>query len=357
MKPIYSQANPPDSICLIRLSAIGDVCHTVAVVQQLQKYWPDTAITWIIGKVEYRLLAGLPGVEFIVFDKKSGLKGFYDLYQKLKSREFDVLLHMQMAIRSSLISLLVKAKYKIGFDRLRAKDCQWLFTNVKIDHTARQHVLDSLLSFTHTLGLPNSKPHWHVPIASSDLEIAKNIITKPKVLVITPASSVSVRNWTLEGYIRVAEYAASHYDMQVIFCGGTSAAEIQMSAVLDKYHSKNITNLIGKTSLKQLLAILSLADLLIAPDTGPSHMATMVNTPVISLFANTNPERAAPYNSRHLVVSEYPQALLRAYGKKVHELPWSKRVWDAKAMHLIRFEQVREKLDLMMASHRQLELA
>lgn len=357
MKSTYSQANPPRSICILRLSAIGDVCYTVAVVQQMAKYWPDTKITWIIGKTEYRLLRGLPNVEFIVFDKKGGIKAYLELYRKLKNRRFDVLFHMQVAIRASLISLLVKAKFKVGFDYQRAKDFQWIFTNQKIHHTAQQHVLDSLMSFPQAIGLPKASPQWKVNIDPVDLELAKSIIVKPRVLVITPASSVSVRNWTFDGYYEVARHAIKHFDMQVIFCGGSSREEIEFSQALDRKRHPNMTNLIGKTSLKQLLAILSLADVLIAPDTGPSHMATMVGTPVISLFANTNPERAAPYNSRHLVVNAYPQAVELAYGKLVHDIPWSKRVWDKNAMQLIKAEQVIQKLQQAMQTQQTVEVA
>ena len=126
------QLSVPKKLCLLRLSAIGDVCHAVAMVQHIQRQWPKTEITWVIGKVEASLLQGLPGVEFVIFDKRAGLKGYQDLRQQMRSRQFDVLLHMQVALRASVASLCIPAKVKIGFDSQRAKEAQWLFTNKKI---------------------------------------------------------------------------------------------------------------------------------------------------------------------------------------------------------------------------------
>ncbi len=152
--PLFSQA--PHSVCFLRLSAIGDVCHAVAAVQALQRYWPETKVTWIIGKVEAQLLQGLEDVELIVFDKKQGLKGMQAVWAQLQGRRFDALVHMQLALRASLLTLGIKARYKVGFHLKRAKEGQWLFTNRKIADTDSAHVLDSFYSFIEYLGVPRS---------------------------------------------------------------------------------------------------------------------------------------------------------------------------------------------------------
>ena len=116
---LFSQA--PQSLCILRLSAIGDVCHALAAVQHIQRYWPNTQITWIIGKTEAQLFRHVSGIEFIVYDKKSGWRGVWDLWRQLKHRRFDALLNMQTAFRASILSLGIHAKYRIGFGKQRAR--------------------------------------------------------------------------------------------------------------------------------------------------------------------------------------------------------------------------------------------
>ena len=102
-------SRPPQDLCLLRLSAIGDVTHAVVLVRTIQRQWPETRITWVIGKLEAQLVGDIPGVEFVVFDKGRGLRGFWDLRRAMRGRRFDVLLHMQVALRANLASALVES--------------------------------------------------------------------------------------------------------------------------------------------------------------------------------------------------------------------------------------------------------
>jgi heptosyltransferase I len=143
---------PPRRLCLLRLSAVGDVSHVLPVVRTLQARWPETRITWIIGKLEHSLVGDIPGIEFIIFDKQRRWRAYRDLHHVLRGRRFDVLLHMQMSLRASLASLLVRADVRLGFDQARAKDLQWLFTNARISSPPRQHVVDSFFAFARHWG-------------------------------------------------------------------------------------------------------------------------------------------------------------------------------------------------------------
>ena len=99
----------PKTLCIFRLSAIGDVTHILPIIHTLQKVWPETRISWIIGKLEYELVKSLADVEFIIFDKSNGWKSYLDLRHQLKGRRFDVLLMMQAALRASLASLFIQS--------------------------------------------------------------------------------------------------------------------------------------------------------------------------------------------------------------------------------------------------------
>lgn len=339
-------AAAPTSICLLRLSALGDISHTLPIVRTLQKHWPQTKITWVIGKLEYQLVSDIPDIEFIVFDKNAGLAAYSNLRQQMRGRYFDVLLHMQMSLRASLASLLIPADIRLGFNRSRAKDLQWLFTNQRIATKPGQHVIDSFFAFTEALGIEEHILEWKIPIPPVACEFAHHCLPNNRPsLVISPCSSMSYRNWTVEGYAAVADYAADRYGMQIVLCGGPSAIELDYGARITATTKAPVVNLIGQTGIKELLAMLAAADLVIAPDSGPAHLATAVGTPVIGLYATTNPDRARPYLNADLVVSKYLEAVQAKYGKPVTELPWGIRVRDPGTMERIEVSDVCTALD------------
>lgn len=345
---LFSSA--PKSICILRLSAIGDVCHAVAAVQAIQSYWPSTKITWIVGKIEAQLIHDLPNINVIVFDKKSGFAGMKKVWQQLGEQKFDALLHMQLALRASILTLGIKAKYRVGFNRKRAKEGQWLFTNKKINDTASAHVLDSFFSFTQFIGVPTSAPCWDIPLSKEDNDFATNAIpANGKTVVISPAASKDVRNWTVDGYAQIADYALEQ-NCNVLLCGSPAPREIALGKIIEQSMKGKVINLIGQTSLKQLTAVLKHADVVIAPDSGPAHIATTQSTPVIGLYAHSNPKRTGPYNDLDKVVSVYEHHVQKQHNKPIEQLAWSTRVKGDDLMLDITVERVKQSLSPIIHS-------
>ncbi len=338
----------PGNLCILRLSAIGDICHLLPVVRSLQHCWPQTKLTWVIGKLEHSLVGDIPGIEFIIFDKTKGFSAYYQLYQQLRGRHFDVLLHMQMSLRASIASLLISANIRLGFDRKRASDLQWLFTNKQIPHIDKQHVVDSFFGFIETLGIHERILEWDIPISESTRKQVKKRLPETAYIVISPCSSMAYRNWTIEGYAAVADYIVEKYQRPVVLSGGPSAFEKKYGEKISKLCRHKPINLIGKTSLKELLAVIDKAELIIAPDSGPAHMATAVNTPVIGLYACTNPDRARPYLSAELVINHYPEAVRDKFSKSVEELPWGTRVRIDGTMQRITSNEVELMIDKLL---------
>ncbi|MBO1519885.1 glycosyltransferase family 9 protein [Oceanisphaera pacifica] len=339
-------SSPPASLCLLRLSAIGDCCHAIALVQAIQRQWPETKITWITGKIEAKLLELVPNVEIIVFDKSAGMSAYRTLWRQLKGRKFDVLLHMQAALRASIASLGIRAKHKLGFDRQRAKDGQWLFTNYKVSATA-EHVADGFMAFGQALGLTQAKPEWSLTVPDAARQWASSYTHIQPLLLICPAASKAYKNWTAEGYAALADYANSK-GMQVMLIGSPAEQEKKLAADIAALTPHITENLVGKTSLPQLLALIDKARLVVAPDTGPTHMATLMGTPVLGLYAHHNPARTGPYYCRDYAVNVYDEALLAETGKTAKQLPWRTRVKDANAMQRITLDQVTVQFDRMI---------
>ncbi|MCP4323538.1 MAG: glycosyltransferase family 9 protein [Psychromonas sp.] len=343
---LFSSA--PDSLCILRLSAIGDVCHAVAAVQAIQKEWPNTKITWIAGKIETQLIHDLPGITVIPFDKKLGLKGMKAIWYQLKNQHFDALVHMQLALRASVLTLGINAKYKVGFNRKRAKEAQWLFTNRKIEDTASTHVLESFYSFVEYLGVPKSQPAWNIPLSDDDFSfVKKNIPPKSPYIVISPAASKDERNWLTERYAQLADWLAEN-NYQIVLCGSPSEREKKLGADIESLAHSSTINLIGKTSLKQLTAVLNKAQVVIAPDSGPAHIATTQDTPVVGLYGHSNPKRTGPYNSLPYVVSVYEQHVIQQHNSSSNELRWSTRVKGDHIMQDITLEMVKIPLKILL---------
>ncbi|QYK01302.1 glycosyltransferase family 9 protein [Shewanella psychrotolerans] len=333
-----------NSLCLLRLSAIGDVCHAVAMVQAIQRQYPQLKITWVIGKVEYQLLKHLPGIEFVIFDKSQGWRSYFNLRSALKGRCFDLLLHMQVALRATLASLAIPAKIRVGFDRARAKEGQWLVTNHRVDPLATPHVLEGFMGFAKAVGVTDLQPKWDIPVPAADTEFARGLIPDgDKTLVICAAASKAERNWLPERYAQVADHALAQ-GYRVILCGGPVPIERQLAEAILIHGDARIENQVGKTTLTQLLALLKRASIVLAPDTGPAHMAVTQGTPVIGLYAHSNPGRTGPYTCLDSVVSVYDEAIAQ---QKSGGVPWGTRAKGEHLMALIQVAPVIERFNLL----------
>jgi heptosyltransferase I len=346
-----SFTTPPASVCILRLSAIGDTCHVLPVVRTLQRAWPNTRFTWVIGRLEAKLLGHIPDIEFIVVDKGSHLSAYRTLRAAMRGRHFDVLMHMQLALRASLLSMVIPAKIKLGFDRQRARELQWLFTTSRIRPAERQHVMDSLFGFAEKFGVYEKVLRWDIPLTDAHREYARDLVPPDKkTLVISPCSSHRLRNWRAEYYAQVADYAAGALGMRVVLVGGRSDLEKRVGETIVARMNQPVENNIGQDTLLQLLATLERATILLTPDSGPAHMASAVGTPVIGLYAATNPARSGPYLSRQWCVDKYDVAARRLLGKPAHELPWTTKIERPGVMDLITPDEVIRKLHAVLLS-------
>jgi len=339
------------SICIMRLSAIGDVTHVVPVVNAIRKHYPQAEITWIIGKLEAKLLNGLQDVEFIVFDKKGGLNAIRQLRKALKGRRFDVLLHMQVAARANLLSRLIKAPIRIGWDKPRWRDRHQWFINQSVKSVAEQHQVDAFLEFARALDVPTGPPEWNLPVSEQDTDWATQTLGDgPPILMISPCSSHPLRNWQAKRYALVADHAITKLGMRVVLTGGPSALELHTGEDIELAMQHVPQNLIGKDTITQSVALLKQATVVLSPDAGPAHIASAVGTPVIGLHAATPSKRSGPYNSIELCVDKYVDAAHKFRHKEPQELRWGQRIEFPGVMDLIETGDVLEKLNGLQGS-------
>jgi heptosyltransferase I len=330
---------PPASLALLRLSALGDVTHVVPLVRTLQAAWPDTRLTWVIGKGEHRLLQGLEGVEFVEYDKREGLLGMLALRRALHGRRFDALLQMQVAARANLLSAFVPARRRIGYDRSRSKDGHGLFISERIADRPGIHVLDAIGSFCEPLGLRQTTVRWDLPVPEQAREWARAQWPDDgrPTLMVSPCSSHVLRNWRSERHAAVADHAIAQ-GWRVVLCGGRSELERQTGDAILAAMQGSALDLIGKDTLKQLPALLERADLVMTPDSGPMHIANAMGSKVLGLHAPSNPERSGPYSDRRYCVDRYDDAARKYRGRPAAELRWGTKIEHEGVMDLVTVE-------------------
>ena len=330
---------PPGArIALLRLSALGDVTHVLPLVRTLREGIPDVRITWIIGRGEHRLLAGLPGVEFVEYDKKSGIKGMRELRRGF-DRPFDALLQMQVAARANLLSAFVPARRRIGYDRSRSKDLHGLFINERIADRPGIHVLDAIGSFAEPLGLSPLPVEWNMPVPTESFGWAAAQWPEDgrRTLMISPCSSHARRNWRAARYAAVADHAASR-GWRIVLCGGRSELERSTGDAILAAMAHPALDLIGRDTLKQLPALLARADLVMTPDSGPMHIANAMGTKVLGLHAASNPARSGPYSDRRYCADRYDDAARRYLKRPASELKWGTKIEFDGVMDLVTVE-------------------
>ena len=329
----------PRSICLLRLSALGDVTHVLPLVHTLRDAWPGVDLAWVIGGGEHRLLEGLPGVEFLVYDKKSGLAGMRALGRRLRGRRFDALLQMQVAARANLLSAFIPARRRIGYDRARSKDLHGLFINQRIPDRPGIHVLDAIGSFCEPLGLRQDTVRWNLPVPAAAHEWARAQwpADGAPALIISPCSSHVRRNWYPDRYAAVADHAAAQ-GWRVVLCGGRSQLERDTADAILAAMTAPALDLVGKDTLKQLPALLERGDLLMTPDSGPMHIANAMGTKVLGLHAASNPARSGPYSDLRYCVDRYDAAARKYLGKPAAELRWGTKIESDGVMELVTVE-------------------
>jgi heptosyltransferase I len=332
-------------ICILRLSAIGDVCHAAALVTRLRRARPDWSLTWIIGSTEYGLVKNISGVRFLVFDKSHKRQGEKTLKDQLRQEFFDTLLLMQVSFRANWLSRIIKAKARLGFDRGRAKEGHSFFINQSISAQKEPHVLEGFMAFADALGVPQTPLSWDIPIDQEALDWAqKQKNTYGPFVLLAPSGSRREKNWLPERYASITRYLKDQ-GWPVILCGGPDPLSQKTAEAILGEKASIAANLTGQTNLQQLFALTQQASLVVAPDSGPAHLATAAGTPVISLFAHSNPRRCAPFRDRHRVVYVYEEAVVEQFGQPWQHLRWGTRTKGDHLMARITTKAVVQRLE------------
>jgi heptosyltransferase-1 len=345
MDATRTQELPPSpSILIILMGSMGDVVRGLCLVSHIKHNLPQSQVTWLIEPKLAELVGLHPQIDkIIVFDRPRGVAAVWDLYKDLAQEHFDITLDLQRHFKSGFFSLLSKAKRRVGFNRRNSKEFNWLFNNEQIDHYSNDlPKVHHYLKFAEHLGL--SEPtSLQFGLSSLDLKAtASSIVAEisdPYIAVVM-GSSWESKDWSFEGYCRLVIDILSSGKKQVVLLGDHSMSTNALK-LSEKVSSPGLINLVGKTSLVELVCVLKAAAAAVGPDSGPGHLAAAVGTPYVSIFGPTSPKRTAPYGSEHLVVQSSAECA-PCYKR---QCPGLGRL----CMHLVSVEVVEEKLSKALA--------
>ncbi len=354
--PEHDRAAAPRTICLVRLSALGDVVMVVPLIKMIRREWPAARITWVIGRGAHPAVASLErwGVEFVVIDKPGGVRDYLALRRRLAGRRFDALLCLQASWRANFIYPCIRARRKIGYGRDRAKDCHAWFVRETLP-PGPAHILDGFLQFGEALGgaraAADYEGPWGVEPTPEARAWAAGALPAGPWLAISPCASKAERDWTADGWAAAAAHAWRAHRLPAVLLGGPAARDAATAAKIRELLPPDcpVTDLTGRTDVPRLLAALERCALLLAPDTGATHIARAFDRPVVGLYGVAPSSRTGPYRRTEYCVDKFAEAVALVHGAGSGKARRGARVHDPRAMRLIRAEEVSAALDAAAA--------
>ncbi len=338
MTPIPGLKVPPRSVAIVRLSAIGDTIHAIPLVASLHRAWPECRITWVIQPGPHELMQGRPDVaDFVLFRRDLGARAFADFRRRVKDRRFDLVLDVHPYLKAGIVTRLLDAPIRLGYDRARARDLSWLFTNRRIDARPPGHVQDQYFEFLENLGV-RVVAEWDFHFTEEERVARAGFFSASErpVLAIVLSSSRADKDWILDRYARVIEVAERDLGFRAIVVGGGSARERSDAARLRSL-CRAAPGVELRYDLRRLAWILDGSSLVLSPDSGPLHLAVALGTPTIGLYGTTDPKRSGPYR-------RFEDLLIDRYTRPGEARPSRRR--RPGNMERITVDDVLEKLDL-----------
>jgi heptosyltransferase I len=289
---------PAREVCVVLLTGLGDVVMGLPLVNALRDDDPSRRITWVVEPMPSGVLRHHPSVdEVVVYHKKRGVPGVLELRRALAGRRFDLTLNLNVYFKSLWPTVFSGAPARLGFGRDRARDGVWIAANHHLPPRPRRHTLDMFLEFAEYLRLP--VPSLDFRLALTDGErLEQDAFFAPlrdrPVAAIVPASANAKKDWLPARYAEVVDALEHDLGFRTVLVGGPGEREASIAREIAERSSADPVWALGD-GVRRLLWLLGGSDLVIAPDTGPVHVARALDIPVIGLYGHTNPWRVGPY--------------------------------------------------------------
>src|SRR5688572_7046337 len=312
-------------VCIVMMSAVGDTVHVLPVVNALKRHDPTLHVSWVLQPLPASLVRGHPAIDAIIpFDPTRGWRAFTDVARATRSSRFDLVIDLQVAMKGGLVTALTGAKRRLGFDRRRARDFNWLFTTERIPANPPQHVAEQYLEFLRHLGVEPEPIEWRLGPWDDERPWQREFFAG----VDGPAAAINVatsnpdRDWMPDRWAAVIDALDTRYGLRCIIVGGRSERELAAFEAIRRATRHAPIDALG-SGFRRLVSILDGVQVVLALDSAPLHIAVALGRPVISLMANADPRRTGPFRAYHdLIVDAYhepgeqsPVSMRRRWGR------------------------------------------
>ena len=299
----------PRSILITLLGSLGDVTRGLTLVTPLRKHFPQAEITWMVEPKSLELVKLHPEIDrIIVFKRGSGLQGIIQFIKEIRKYKFDLCLDLQRHLKSAIFSRLSASSRIIGFHRLDSKEFNWLFSHERIEHCRSDlPKIEHYWKFLEYIGVPAPKSA-DVKLELEDKDaVFKKFSLQPqdKYIILVLGSSWNSKDWPVTGFHKViTRLSAEKPDLKFVLSGGKEHIPFgqELKSAFGS-QADNVFDLCGQSSLGELCVLIKNAEVVVGPDSGPGHLAALLDVPFIGLFGPTDAGRTAPYGSKVSILS------------------------------------------------------
>lgn len=286
----------PERLLIILLGAIGDVVCGMPLAQRLRAGWTRTRILWVVEPAAAPLLKAHPAVDdVLVFRRGGGVPAVVEILRRLRERRPDVALDLQRHFKSGLFSWASRAPRRVGFHWHNSREGNWFFnteTIAPVDTFTLK--LTHFQLFADRLGVAPAPISFGLAATAEERQRVATLLADAgeRAAVLYVGSTWPSRQWMPAATAELCQRLRAR-GLPVVLVGGPADAAFA-EAVRDA-GAGPLTNLVGRTTLRDVVAVMERAAVAIGPDTGPMHIATAVGAPVVALFGATSPRRSGPW--------------------------------------------------------------
>lgn len=315
------------NILIVKLSAIGDVLHTLPAANALRARYPMAHITWVVEAAAAPLVEGHTALDRVLVSRRKqwaadllsgsrrqeAVREIRSFIRVLRDTRYDLVIDFQQLLKSGAIVALARGGVKAGFGPgMQHMEMSYLFLNRRIPKVSMaHHALSRNLMLLRALGIPASEVVYRLPVDAADHQLVEKALRQAgltasrRLVAVNPVAQWETKLWPNRRFATLADRLILEYGADIVFTGGPDD-----HPVVDDIRSRMnepALDLTGQTTLKTLAALYRRARLVVSTDTGPMHLSAAVGTPVVAVFGSTAPWRTGPFGPGHAVVRLGPQ--------------------------------------------------